>query len=346
MLKVAPLRGQQKGMVSIIVTMMLMVVLSLIVLGFSRVARREQRQALDRQLSTQAFYAAEAGINDAINFLKTPPAGFTEKQQCGPTSAEDTMLLTGTVGDANYTCLLITTDQSELRYDGVGTTAQVIPLKANAAIRQVTINWQGTGANTTNVAGCIQGKNQPASWSPTCDPGLIRVDLVPIGNGTGLTRTNLLANTMTGFLYPKNSGSSDSLAWLAPPNTPKGQKADVVCDQTTGYKCSLTITGIATGNTQIQLRIQSFYKQSDIEIIARDNTGAVLTIDGVQAKIDSTGKSKDVLRRIQVRVPLNDAADRTIGDFAIQAADELCKQFSVWPNNFIDAQGVGGCSSP
>jgi len=63
------LQRNQSGMVSIMVTMILMIVMSLIVVGFAQVSRRNQRVALDRQLSTQAFYAAESGVNDAREFL-------------------------------------------------------------------------------------------------------------------------------------------------------------------------------------------------------------------------------------------------------------------------------------
>jgi Tfp pilus assembly protein PilX len=61
--------SRQAGMVSIMVTMILMVVLSLIVIGFAQIARRNSRQSLDRQLSTSAFYAAEAGVNDVRDLI-------------------------------------------------------------------------------------------------------------------------------------------------------------------------------------------------------------------------------------------------------------------------------------
>ena len=48
-----------------------MIVMSLIVLGFAQISRRNQRESLDRQLSTQAFYAAESGVNDARELITT-----------------------------------------------------------------------------------------------------------------------------------------------------------------------------------------------------------------------------------------------------------------------------------
>ncbi len=49
------LSSDERGLAAVVVTVFVMIILSLVVLAFSQVARREQRQALDRQLSTQAF---------------------------------------------------------------------------------------------------------------------------------------------------------------------------------------------------------------------------------------------------------------------------------------------------
>ena len=56
----------QDGLVSIIIVVILMIVISIIVLSFAKVVRNEQRQTLDRQLSTQAYYAAESGVNTCL----------------------------------------------------------------------------------------------------------------------------------------------------------------------------------------------------------------------------------------------------------------------------------------
>lgn len=63
------IRSNQEGIVAIIVAVILTVLMSLIILAISQNANREQRQALDRQLSDQAFYNAESGVNDLANYL-------------------------------------------------------------------------------------------------------------------------------------------------------------------------------------------------------------------------------------------------------------------------------------
>lgn len=70
-----PIQDNQQGIVAIVVTIILMVILTLIVLSFAKISRREERDALDRQLSTQAFYAAESGIDYAKSKLESDTTG-------------------------------------------------------------------------------------------------------------------------------------------------------------------------------------------------------------------------------------------------------------------------------
>src|SRR3954463_2749341 len=116
---------KERGMVSILVTMLLMVVITLIVLGFAQISRRNQRQAVDRQLSTQAFYAAEAGINDARNLIKTAlssGATIPAKTDCtngsGPAAAFYSTLSPSldTPNNVSYTCLMVDPAPKDLLY--------------------------------------------------------------------------------------------------------------------------------------------------------------------------------------------------------------------------------------
>ena len=49
---------------SIVISIIIMVILSLIAISFARIMRQEQQQAYERQLHTQAYYAAESAVND------------------------------------------------------------------------------------------------------------------------------------------------------------------------------------------------------------------------------------------------------------------------------------------
>src|SRR5687768_8797387 len=116
-MKIYRIRGRsgkhtQQGMAAIFVTMIMMIVISLIVLGFAQVSRREARDSLDRQLSTQAYFAAETGVNDAVEVIKSSGAGsIPEKTSCeysGPEYDASKAVIDST-NNVSYTCLLVTT---------------------------------------------------------------------------------------------------------------------------------------------------------------------------------------------------------------------------------------------
>src|SRR5262245_1378660 len=119
------LAKNQKGMVSILVTMVIMIVVSLIVLGFAKIIRREERQSLDRQLSTQAFYAAESGINDAVKKISDDIKNnvtVPTKTSCDPDNHYTTSnQLDGTT--ITYSCLLIDPTPNTLEYSSINTTS-------------------------------------------------------------------------------------------------------------------------------------------------------------------------------------------------------------------------------
>ncbi len=148
----------EAGIIAIVVSVIVLTVISMTVIGFAQLARREQQQALDKQLGVEANYAAESGINDAIYALShnygSGPAQLP-KTNCDDSSntfsntlsgyldtyAFDTgtpslatgvmdfsptiiTLLTNGLGGAGagrfeYTCLLIDDHPKELKHDVV-----------------------------------------------------------------------------------------------------------------------------------------------------------------------------------------------------------------------------------
>ena len=77
--QISKVSRNQHGVASIFVVMILMTILALISIGFSHLMNRELRQSLDRQLSTEAYFAAESGVNDAKIYLAN---GGTDSAGC------------------------------------------------------------------------------------------------------------------------------------------------------------------------------------------------------------------------------------------------------------------------
>src|SRR5665213_2935978 len=67
--RLSPPRGQQ-GLASIVVVSVLIVIMTLITIGFTRLVNRSAVNSANRQFSASATYAAQSAINDVASYLK------------------------------------------------------------------------------------------------------------------------------------------------------------------------------------------------------------------------------------------------------------------------------------
>ena len=339
-------KQNQEGIVPIVVTMIIMIVLTLIVTGFAQLARREQRESLDRQLSTQSFYAAETGVNDA---RKAIADGFViDKTDCGPLTgtiptggnALTDNKVDGATGVISYSCLLITQKISDLRYQNVSSTSStVVPLNPSVLLDSVSFKWKAKSGSTSATSSL--GIFPPvATWGDKV--GILRVDLIPVGPAGGtFSASSLQTGTFTAFFQPisQNTGAGGSASYTTALGS-QGQIIGVDCNPS--GVCEAKIVGLPTGAVNnYYVRVKSLYTTSEVTICGNLCNG-VVTFQGAQADIDSTGRASDVLKRIKVRV--NDVSSlgntKSLPEFALDSSEDICKRLSVYPGG----GDIGGCT--
>lgn len=345
-----------QGFASIIVAIVLVIVLTLMTVGFAELMRNEQRSALDKQLNSQAYYAAETGVNDATLAINS---GYnTKKDTCGPNNPQVPAgnnaysLNDNSVGGASgttkatYSCLLINPYPNSLEYSNVAdNSSKVIQMQginpANnspAIVNKIVISWQDankssyTSTDFINSSGsCGANHSSSDTWAKV---GYLRTQIIPVPP-SGMTRDNLTRNSYSLYLCPQagQGGSYNALA-----NT-QGSFVPGNCVTSGGNPNACTVTienlGTATGSQSVFILVlRSIYASSAVKIKLYAPDETQLNIGGAQALIDSTGKAQDVLRRIQVRVPIHNnynVPDGTQGNKAI------CKQLQVYDGSAISA---------
>ncbi len=341
------LKHNQDGIISIIVTMIVMLVVTLIVLGFARVMRREARQALDRQLSTQAFYAAESGINELSRTPGYVTSSYTTCAGGGPQGS----LISGS--NASFTCVLVDSAPDSKDYELVPIKgSKVVPIAAanGQQLKSITISWEDATSvgdipsSSLATPGATPELPTTGNWTPVNNhtTGMIRLDLIPVkDDGSSITRSDIIAQTQSLFLYPSSAG--DATYGFTP--TPAAQgKAVGRCTGSGSKPCSLTITSlpsISGTNYKYFVRMRAMYSAVNVSISANNTSGAVVGLTG-QISIDATGKAGDVLRRIQIRRDIGSFNGYT--DYAIQSADDICKRLKVYANN--DTRPEPGTNNP
>jgi hypothetical protein len=342
----------ENGMVSITITIILILVVSITVLSFAQIIRREQREALDNQLSNQAYYAAESGINDAKSYVtsKFLNAGLDvkDKTNCGeqlpdyPLSASGIPMTVDSETGSSYTCLLISGAPKTLQYDlSTSSPSRVFPIDARGnTISNLTFSWTPT-ATTTPLAGCpttvsqnLQQDSATDKW-PCTGYGIIRLDLVPVYSVFTLSRDAFQKYTFTAFLTPTAVSGTGLVSYTTSvgannvygTNVNQGVRPAARCD---AVNCKITLNGLPAAPISYYARVSTLYRDTKLDISAIGTGNQSLSLYGAQVVIDSTGKAQDVLRRVQVRVPLN--SNGLHSDYGVESNDSICKQFTVYNN--------------
>lgn len=342
----------QQGFASLIIGIVLLIVLSLLTLGFAQLSRNELKQATNRQLNNQAYYAAESGINDAVKALKLDPS--LTKTTCppysAPTTAAETALsnnnvsVTGTDTTVQWTCLTINPSPKTLKFGPIGvTTPKVFKTWTDDpyGISSIMISWKdntntvsfqrASGVSSNNAFPASGQWSSPANVTDVGATGMLRTTITPL---TDTSRTGLVNNTFTSFLYP--SVASGNTTPFAPGQSTSGVIVNGACTTsppaTQPYYCAVTITGINVGpNVPILFTLRSVYSPTDVQITATDSRTGTADLLGVQTEIDATGRDQDVQKRLQAMLPQTNEYDYPA--FTLDSLNGVCKQLSVYPGS-------------
>ncbi len=347
MIKQSKNRLNEEGIVSIVVTLIIMIILTLIVTGFAQLARREQREALDRQLSTQASYAAESGINALKAAL--PFIAVDSREDCdentqveankpNPFTIENSKLS----DNSSYTCLLFNRQPKELFYQRIGADDAVIaPLSlkdsggSSIPLGNLNISWKAkTGSTSINNEGL--GKFPKAQdWGDSI--GILRLDLIPIPNTVPIIKDELDVSTKSFLLQPQASGQTERDISII-------NNGDIIGVTCRLGKCLLNIKGL--DKNKYYLRMRSIYNPSNVTLNNQGLNGAASTstFEGAQIEIDSTGRAADVLKRIKVRIvdpnsSVSSVSGPNFPEYVFSSKDNLCKRLSL-----TSIASVNGCT--
>jgi Tfp pilus assembly protein PilX len=343
------LQHNQSGLVSIIVAIVFITIMSLVATSFALLSRRETRQALDRQLSTQAFYAAESGVNDAIKAVRAGPTNIT---QCSDVNTVNPSAGAQLNDQLSYTCVLVNEKPTTLEFSPVTSEKPtIVRVLAPSEIGKLRISWQDADGSTKFASN--SSFLLPQAELNTLDPdsfanhtGILRTSVIPVTGS--MSRESLINTTQTLFLYPRESQTTGAIGSYGyqTGQTKQGDFVNGQCNKEnnsagTPRYCNVDITNLAgsangPGVSEYYIRLDGIYRNASVTIQAFSDNGSTspLTMLKGQVVIDSTGKANDVLRRIQVRVPVQTEYE-AVGR-ALETADSICKRISYSATRVAD----------
>ncbi len=315
---------QEQGFIAIVVAALIMVILSLITIGFTRMMQREQQQALDRQLTRQALYAAESGINDVYEGLRQGTLTEIEKTDCDVGDLPNDGVISDSTNIA-YTCALYDKTPAQLAYSISTSDSKISPLitESGRNFSTITIQW-GQEKGLNNVATLPDCGS--AGIFPRSRAGNVPLLKVDFTNTSTLSRDSLINSTDYLYVSPCKGAGTTTYRYVG---GAKGTVVGVSCNASATLPCSLTINGLASN--RYVARIHSVYDSSQVVIDGSEQLGGGATgpveFAQSQTSIDVTARATDVVRRLRVSIPLGQPDNPPESVF--QSFDGVCKLLSI-----------------
>jgi hypothetical protein len=332
--KLTKIANNQTGVVSIAISILLMLIMGAIVLGITEVTNTSGQKTLDSQLASQANYAAETGINDAVATLKNPSPVLPPSTSCSSfIVANNLNNVLQTSPKVAYTCLLVTGTPPNLQLNVNQKQASVLHIDPSPASNSITIKWPAFANDGSHqLVDCTQNLEFITSTQWTCPYAVLRMDYYQATPGDN-TATALEANTNSFFIYPTDGNPGPQHISLSNTGNPSVILAG--CDDAV---CSVTLTADQPFNGYTNL--SSIY--GDAGNVTISGATDFTTFLNSQYSIDSTGIDQGVLRRLQVRLQISSQAAASAPRSAVDASQDLCKQFSIGP----DYEAYPGLNTP
>jgi Tfp pilus assembly protein PilX len=352
------IKDNEQGIVSILVSMVMMIVLTLLVLGLAQIGVSDQKNALKRQLSTTAYYLAESGINKAINDSTNLIDGRSKNTTCSTT-------ITTFSQNASIPCVITQssgtlTDSYYQLSNGQSKVIPIINTLTNAitsGIGYLNFVWSSPPSTSSLFSKCSNSTSnliltKVSGWGcpvPIIMINLVSADLLAPGQPTAnLFNEGLDKGVATAYLYPTQvAGLTTKISGI-------NDIIPVTCSQSdNSVKCSakVDITGMKV-STKYYMRVTPIYGSSALTFSAYDSANTA--IYSAQASIDSTGKVGTTSQRLYSRITTNTTTVSGVSGststtnlpnqgssdqtplFAIQTTNDLCKNFQGYYNSSTD----------
>jgi hypothetical protein len=346
------IRSNESGFAALIIALVLVIVLSLVTVGFAELMNNNQQQATNKQLASQAYYAAETGVNDAATAIE---AGYQDaKTTCGTTGVvanepgsqyldNTANTKVGSSGTVSYPCLLINPTPPGAEYGSIpANNPTVVEMEgvnssdAPQVVNSITVSWEATNgtANFLPVNNTCSSLSTSAAWPAST--GMLKFTLIPINN---LTRSALINEEYVAYLCPTGGNGTITNSVYSAADiganagvTLDGQCADQASTESEPDYCNVSVSGlnIMDATTYI-MELQSIYSPVQAYLNEWSGTPSGIPLDTGQAQtlIDSTGEADGILKRIQVRLPDHNNYPEPVA--AVQSMGNLCKQLALIP---------------
>lgn len=346
-LKASQNTNANQGVVALITSIIVSLLLLVITTSGVALMTSELRQASDFDQSVKAYFAAEAGVEDAIAAIRRAAENSSKVADLTPSSPDCAPINDKFEADPtpneladgiSYTCQIVTLesdpisgkldaeesvqfDLSDIGEDHPNFRVIVEWNQQVSSIGGDTDPQQITGMPATFPPNSID-PDHPQYW-PGRFPAVMEATFIEFPDSS-FRESDIDHNTVV--LKP-SAGGAARVSWQDTSNPPREARCATAPEG--GYNCRMEFTGFSANPASpdnYMLRLQTRYSQAHYRVTVVTNSGSSITIPKGQVLIDVTGQAGDVFRRVVVKIPLS-AQPAT--NQVILADESICKFFQV-----------------
>ena len=293
-----------------------------------------------------AIDAQNCNTVSATGLVPSGPDGSVVQSKVDASSSS-----TGKDYSQAYTCVVIKRNTSDVVGTLAADSSVIEPLRSvnSAPYDSLLVTWFKRSNSTSDLVALDPAGDNSLNFTPTASwtkdrPPVFRVQLMQYKqNDLNVADFNQTGGSSTVYLYPKragglvdfaNDGRFDPAGKKIGSSIPYAAKCSTTFQNVT-YACQATIhlpnpVNGGEGNRVAFVRLTALYNNADFSLQLM-RAGNVVEFDGVQPKIDSTGRAADVYRRIVERVESTDAmaAQSLYPRATVDTTNNFCKDMSV-----------------
>lgn len=335
-------KARQAGVVALITSIIIGLLLVAITTGAIALMGGELRQGSDYDQSIRAYFAAEAGAEDALAHIRRQlAAGASLSSLNSPDCAaydDNNPNLSGD-NSVSYTCQVTSLAANSITdFLRVEESTQ-IDLSSVPTATTIVLSWNQNGTSdpqSTDWSNIPGNFTTGAAWSGVF-PSVPEVTFFDYpSNQSSFGSSDIHEHTIV--LKPSGTGIQNPNINLASIVNP--ESVECVPSNLGNYDCQATFQLISIGSVYYVMQIHARYSQMHYKIQAFQGSQQ-LTIANAEMVVDVTGKANDVTRRIRLQAPVK---GNQFANFVLLVGDTICKvlEISKVTNNSVNGE-TGSC---
>jgi hypothetical protein len=312
----------QVGAASILFTMVMVVIISLLAIGFSVITTNDQKATIDKTISAQAKYAAQSGINSIVEAISN--GKITQGQTQSTCSTDPTLIPDlGNIGSAKITCLKWNYKPQSLNYAVSAFTSKIQP---DAPVDSLTIRWDISGSPKAFY------NSTPSNLTSLNSSNFPVVKIVTANNDT--------THQFVTYVFPSSAAPSSTVTYPQPNSdgTAVIQIISTNCSASPPLSCSITIKnfGAWTNASPGLISVSTVVGSVASFEVTGSSGGASVSFSNSQVQIDSTATSQNQVQRLIASYSIS-GTNGWKPLFVAQSGNAMCKNYK-----YVGAVSDGG----